>query len=410
MVATPPTSPVLAALWSHRQPGAKHKRCPNVQVSFVCLILLVIAVSHEISYGLLATSNGRIVSFLKSVHMVNYYWPKSRLSARSLVGCTLLKFVGSSLISFALGEGLLIASPRHLLSFVCAFSLVRSDSVEATQLSRLLRHSVPLHLLLNMATATYKLRKLGFLVAAAPPVIGSLGTVLLGTAAFSAANFIMKLESLVLSVAGVPLLSPPLRPAKAAVPVPAAAAAAAAAATGDAAAAGSLPPLITLPAAAAVPPTEPAGGSGDLAASMPARTGTGGLLPRVHAAAPLEERRETGPVEPPNMPKAVLQNFCLIASLVLGERCGQLVAVKLLVLLFLCCYYNKNLWYRGLLRMRLLAPSGVSPRASSRSRSMLSLGPQLAVRADAYPVGVPFCRPGGLGSAPGLVPERAKQE
>jgi hypothetical protein len=136
---------MLASLWSHRQPGAKHKQSPRSGISFACLLLLVLAVSQEISYGLLSTSNGRIVSFLKSVHMVNYYWPKSRLSSRSLLGCTLLKFVGSSLISFALGEGLLIASPRHLLSFVCAWSLVRSDSVEATQLSRLLRHSVPPH-------------------------------------------------------------------------------------------------------------------------------------------------------------------------------------------------------------------------------------------------------------------------
>ena len=136
---------MLASLWSHRQPGAKHKQSPRSGISFACLLLLVVAVSQEIRYGLLSTSNGRIVSFLKSVHMVNYYWPKARLSARSLLGCTLLKFVGSSLISFALGEGLLIASPRHLLSFVCAWSLVRSDSVEATQLSRLLRHSVRLH-------------------------------------------------------------------------------------------------------------------------------------------------------------------------------------------------------------------------------------------------------------------------
>lgn len=247
--------PKLASLWSHRQPGAKHKQSPRSGISFACLLLLVLAVSQEISYGLLSTSNGRIVSFLKSVHMVNYYWPKSRLSARSLLGCTLLKFVGSSLISFALGEGLLIASPRHLLSFVCAWSLVRSDSVEATQLSRLLRHSVPLHLLLNFTAAIYKLRKLGFLVAQSSK-LGSLETVLLGTAAFSAANFIMKLESLVLThVVGIPLCSPPMRPAKAS--------AASAASVPDAAAtaaftAGSLPPLMTLPETAPAPaPAQP---------------------------------------------------------------------------------------------------------------------------------------------------------
>ena len=351
--------PKLASLWSHRQPGAKHKQSPRSGISFACLLLLVLAVSQEISYGLLSTSNGRIVSFLKSVHMVNYYWPKSRLSARSLLGCTLLKFVGSSLISFALGEGLLIASPRHLLSFVCAWSLVRSDSVEATQLSRLLRHSVPLHLLLNFTAAIYKLRKLGFLVAQSSK-LGSLETVLLGTAAFSAANFIMKLESLVLThVVGIPLCSPPMRPAKAA--------AASAASVPDAAAtaaftAGSLPPLMTLPETAPAPaPAQPKSSGLPLQrsvsgpASMPVGRGsvddimTPDLdldLPPIsrdlppldlagaadtaassqHAAAPPVEResgsesgsfkRESGAVEPPNIPKALFQNFCLVATLV----------------------------------------------------------------------------------------------
>tara|TARA_B100000780_G_scaffold235238_1_gene175797 strand:- start:180 stop:284 length:105 start_codon:yes stop_codon:yes gene_type:complete len=32
---------------------------------------------------------------------------------------------------------------------------------------------------------------------------------------------------------------------------------------------------------------------------------------------------------------------------VLGESCGHLTAAKLLLLTFLCCYYNKNLWYMG---------------------------------------------------------------
>ena len=332
--------PKLASLWSHRQPGARHKQSPRSGISFACLLLLVLAVSQEISYGLLSTSNGRIVSFLKSVHMVNYYWPKSRLSARSLLGCTLLKFVGSSLISFALGEGLLIASPRHLLSFVCAWSLVRSDSVEATQLSRLLRHSVPLHLLLNFTAAIYKLRKLGFLVAQSSK-LGSLETVLLGTAAFSAANFIMKLESLVLThVVGIPLCSPPMRPAKAA--------AASAASVPDAAAtaaftAGSLPPLMTLPETAPAPArakSTPVGrGSVDdimtpdldldlLRDLGTAASSSGGRadcsLTARHAAdaAPSVEssgsfKRELSErVEPPNMPKAVFQNFCLVATLV----------------------------------------------------------------------------------------------
>ena len=385
MVATPPASPALASLWSHRQPGAKHKRCPATGITILCLILLVTAVSHEISYGLLATSNGKLVSFLKSVHMVNYYWPKSRLTTRSLVGCTVLKFVGSSIISFALGEGLLIASPRHLLSFVWAFSFVRSDSVEATQLARHMRHSTQFHLLLNFMAAVYKIRKLGFLIEAGPPVLGSVGTVLLGTVAFSAANFIMKLESLVLNVTGNPLGSPPLRPATAASPsVPAEAADPAS--IDSAAGAGSLPPLMALPDAAPAPP-------GEAAAATAARA-----RPRPAAAPPTESE----PVEPPNMPKAIARNFCLVATLMLGERCGQLDAAKVLVLVYLCCYYNKNLYFRGFLR-----PRGSSQGSPARaSQSMLSEKP--ARTPDAYPVseGQPLI----ASAASVLKPERAKQE
>lgn len=99
---------------------------------------------------------------------------------------------------------------------------------------------------------------------------------------------------------------------------------------------------------------------------------------------------------------------------VLGESCGHLTAAKLLLLTFLCCYYNKNLWYKGLLR----SSTGVCLRAPASvlrcSRSMLSLCPQPASRkaADAYPVAE--CPPLGPGAAPGaapaLKPERAKQE
>jgi hypothetical protein len=124
---------------------------------------------------------------------------------------------------------------------------------------------VPLHLLLNFTAAIYKLRKLGFLVAQCGK-LGSVHTVLLGTAAFSAANLIMKLESLVLThVVGIPLCSPQMRPAKAAASVLAAASVPAAASVlaaasvpGDAAAAaacsaGSLPPLMALPEKAEAP-------------------------------------------------------------------------------------------------------------------------------------------------------------
>lgn len=210
---------------------------------------------------------------------------------------------------------------------------------------------MPLHLLLNFTAAIYKLRKLGFLVAQSCK-LGSLQTVLLGTAAFSAANLIMKLESLVLThLVGIPLCSPPMRPVKAA----------AASVPGDAAAAwtaGSLPPSMTLPQRA--PPPAPAPASSQSSAAPPplkrsesTPVGRGSVddimtpdldldLPPIsrdlppldhagaadtaassqHAAAPPVEResgsfkRESGAVEPPNIPKALFQNFCLVATLV----------------------------------------------------------------------------------------------
>jgi len=145
------------------------------------------------------------------------------------------------------------------------------------------------------------------------------------------------------------------------------------------------------------------------------------------AAPPVEssgsfKRELSERVEPPNMPKAVFQNFCLVATLVLGESCGHLTAAKLLLLTFLCCYYNKNLWYRGLLASStgvcLRAPALAQASMLRCSRSMLSLCPQPAFvsmgrkAADAYPVAE--CQPataGVAGAAPALLrPERAKQE
>ena len=148
------TNTDYASLWSH-QAGSRHQTMPSAVLNGVCLILLVAVLHIEVSSveGLLGSSNGRVVSFLKSLHMTNYYYVRSRYTSRSVVGCMVLKFIGSTIISVALGEGLLIASPRHLLSFLWAFSLVRSDSVEATQLSRHMRHSLAFNVLLNLIAA-----------------------------------------------------------------------------------------------------------------------------------------------------------------------------------------------------------------------------------------------------------------
>ena len=47
----------------------------------------------------------------------------------------------------------------------------------------------------------------------------------------------------------------------------------------------------------------------------------------------------------PQTPAPAPNSQPLTRTQVLGESCGQLSAAKLLVLSFLCCYYNKNLWY-----------------------------------------------------------------
>ena len=184
--------------WSHQQPNSKHKSVPNALVNGACLVLLVVVLHIEVSYDLLGSSNGRVVSFLKSLHMTNYYWPRSRYTSRSMLGCMVLKFAGSSIISVALGEGLLIASPRHILSFLWAFSLVRSDSVEAIQVARHMRHSLAFNVLLNLVAGLYKFRKLVFL-AGASPALGVSCTVLVGTFAFTASTILMALEAAVLS-------------------------------------------------------------------------------------------------------------------------------------------------------------------------------------------------------------------
>ena len=76
MGATPPQSPILASLWSHRSQGAKQAG-PGAFFNALALVLLVAALSYEVNSveGLFGSSNGRLVSFLKSVHMTNYCAP-----------------------------------------------------------------------------------------------------------------------------------------------------------------------------------------------------------------------------------------------------------------------------------------------------------------------------------------------
>ena len=174
---------------------------PHWIISLAGLVFCAAAVVDEVSFAggtgsLLGSSNGRWVSFFKSVHGTNYYWYKSRYASRSVFGALILKFAGSTLVSLALGKRTIwVASPRHVVSFLLAFSLVRSDSWEARELSGHMRHVPFIQMALNLVAALYELRKMIFVVEQG--LTGELGvgyTFLVGVAAFSAANLIMSCE------------------------------------------------------------------------------------------------------------------------------------------------------------------------------------------------------------------------
>jgi len=197
----PHDSPPLAALWSGA--GAQHasgKQLPKMWVTRLGFILCLTALIQEYYEGhsLLGSSNGRMVSFLTSVHAVNTYWPKSRFLSRSVLGTMILKFAGSTVISLGLGvEPIWLSSPRHAVSFLVAFSLVRSDTIEATTLSVHMRHLSSACFSLNVLAALYKLRKMIFLVDTTP-IWGTPAVLAMGTLAFSAANLLMSIEHFLL--------------------------------------------------------------------------------------------------------------------------------------------------------------------------------------------------------------------
>ena len=108
--------------------------------------------------------------------------------------------MGSSLVSLALGHTpSFITNPEYVLTFLVAFCLVRSDSIEARELSGHMRYAAPLPIALNLAAALYKMRSLSHVVEAMPPLLGPACTLLYGTLAFSACNALMWVEARLLA-------------------------------------------------------------------------------------------------------------------------------------------------------------------------------------------------------------------
>ena len=293
----PSSPPLLSTLWSARARAVSSeiREPPKSWTTLSAFLVLGGALWHEAAYfDLLGSRNGKMVSFLSSVHMTNYYWPKSRYISRTVLGQLVLKFAGSTLISVYLGVTPIWhqQNPRHVVSFLLAFALVRSDALEARELSEHMRHVPSANALLNVVAALCKLRKVIYL-ADASTQIGALAAISIGTVAFSAAGIVMTMERVVLAI------------------LARAAAMAAAAA-----------PASRIDESAAFrEPTAANAGGGDAGAEA---------------------------VTHPNLPATVLRNFILITLLVAGRQCSThlYTGCKLAVLFLLCCHYNKALWHR----------------------------------------------------------------
>ena len=113
----------------------------------------------------------------QSLHAINHYWYRTRYISRSVIGCIVLKFIGSSLVSLSLGkQPSWVDNPSYIISFLFAFCLVRSDSLEARELTGHMRYSVPATVGLNLLSALYKMRSLSHLVDEADALQGPLPT------------------------------------------------------------------------------------------------------------------------------------------------------------------------------------------------------------------------------------------
>ena len=178
----------------------KSQAATAASLGFPVLFLALVSELFYDGYALFGGSNGRLISFLKSVHSANYYYPKSRHLARSLIGSLILKFAGSTVLSLAISElPIWLTSPRHVTSFVLAWCLVRSSSTESAVLAdAVARRPLLAAGVLNGAAALYKLRKLVFLVEATTARFSLPLALALGVLVFSTSNLVLAAEHMLL--------------------------------------------------------------------------------------------------------------------------------------------------------------------------------------------------------------------
>lgn len=333
-----PCSPPLAAAWSFQRVSHGRPERPRWWVTLAGMVFCCASVCDEIAYAgtLLGSSNGRWVSFFKSVHQTNYFWYKSRFVSRSVIGAILLKFVGSTVISLSLGKTTIWStSPRHVVSFLLAFAFVRSDSWEARELSGHMRHIPTASLGLNLMAALYKLRKLNFLVDHSPQ-LGTVPTLLVGIVAFSAANCIMAAERHVVLFLRRRRQASPHGPQAGAALRPGGA-------------------LEAYPIGEHTDAHDGHPATTSAVASMPTASADGGRPASVPAEAQAEPARHPSqrtsraahdePAHYPDVAAQMLRNAFFLCTLLAAQRCGDAVhaAAKVLVLALLCRHYNKGL-------------------------------------------------------------------
>mmetsp|Transcript_23783 Transcript_23783/g.54517 ORF Transcript_23783/g.54517 Transcript_23783/m.54517 type:complete len:404 (+) Transcript_23783:115-1326(+) len=193
-----------AALWSGLEPtqlGSTVLSTPAFGFFLVGCLLIEMA-REGYDGGLLSSHNGLLMKFFKSMHAINHYWYRTRYISKSVIGCMVLKLIGSTLVSLALGkQPSWLDNPSYIISFLFAFCLVRSDALEARELSKHMRYVAVATVALNFLSALYKMRSLSHLIDEAD-ILGPLGTLVIGTIAFSACNMLMAAEAWVLQRRG----------------------------------------------------------------------------------------------------------------------------------------------------------------------------------------------------------------
>ena len=110
-------------------PASVWKEYTCVSCDHACQIgfILALALSMEMATdgdGILSSHNGVLMKFFKSLHAINHYWYRTVFISKSVLGCLVLKFIGSSLVSLSHGKApSWIDHPSYIISFLIAFCL-----------------------------------------------------------------------------------------------------------------------------------------------------------------------------------------------------------------------------------------------------------------------------------------------